>query len=73
MFMLIREALDIHLVELEARMPRLTEDMDMLFRAFEDEGDRLMGEAAPHDPACLGQVLLRLCQRHGVTPQDLAP
>jgi len=71
--MLTREALDIRLFDLEARMPRLMEDMDKFFRAFEDESERLMGEAAPADQAYLEDALLRLCQRHGVTPQDLAP
>ncbi len=71
--MLTRKALGERLANLQARMPELMEDMDRFFRAFEDESDRLMGEASPQDQAYLEDALLRMCQRHGVTPQDLTP
>ena len=56
---------------LESRMTALTADRNAFFRSFEDEADRLAALAGAGEYAWLMDELLRMVQRHGITPTEL--
>jgi hypothetical protein len=70
---LSRHELEKRLSALEARVPSLMVDMNMFFREFEDAGDVIHAHAAPEDLEYVEAELLRIVQRAGVTPKDIAP
>lgn len=68
--MTARTDLQREIERLESRMPSLTSDMDAFFRNFEDEADRLAALAGAEDYDWLMDELLRMVQRHGITPEQ---